>query len=197
VAEVHAFEPVPLIRERLLHNLKLNGADRVHVHGQAVGAHESSALINVPLQDFPSDASMLSRTWVETHPVRVDVTTLDAFARTANLTSVQVIKIDTEGTEHEVIEGGAWLVGRDRPVIIAEVLHRLPAEQKLGPLLAGLGYRAWHMTPLGLRPVEVVTGDPLYRDLNYLFIHSEKSVEVLADLRKSIPVLSRSRDREV
>ena len=143
----------------------------------------------MPLDGIPNGASLLERNWVETISIPVEITSLDDFARSSDLAPVQLIKIDTEGTEHEVIRGSSWLIERDRPTIIAEVLHQLPAEKELGPQLAALGYRAWHMTQRGLRPMEAVEGDPAYVDLNYLFVPEEKEENVLSVLAKSVPIL--------
>ena len=48
----------------------------------------------------------------------VEMRTLDSYG----FTDVRILKIDTEGTEMEVIEGGRETILRDRPALIVELL---------------------------------------------------------------------------
>lgn len=60
----------------------------------------------------------------------VDIRTLDEFALSPN-----IVKIDVEGTEDAVVEGGAETIRQSKPVILAE-----GSLSRSGPLLASMGY---------------------------------------------------------
>ena len=76
----------------------------------------------------------------------VEVTTLDAFAAEVGLPRLDLIKIDVEGWEMRVLEGGSDTIRRFRPVIYLELVERLLARagdslESAWGLLASWGYR--------------------------------------------------------
>jgi len=82
--------------------------------------------------------------------------------------SIDVLKLDTEGTEPKVLEGGIEMISRCKPVIFCEVLLGR-TENALGAFLSPLGYRYFHITAQGLVPKKHIQGDETYRHLNYMF----------------------------
>jgi FkbM family methyltransferase len=83
--------------------------------------------------------------------ITVQVSTLDAELRGVSPT---VVKIDVEGAELEVIEGGSAMLARERPVLIFE--HVAEAAELYGvsaadlwDLLAGLDYEVFAVTGAG------------------------------------------------
>jgi hypothetical protein len=90
---------------------------------------------------------------------------------------VDLVKIDTEGTEPEVLASGREMLVRDRPWIICEVLHGL-TEDRLHAVLDPLGYRAFHITRRGLVPRQRIVGDPRYVERNYLFATDERLAQL-------------------
>jgi FkbM family methyltransferase len=75
--------------------------------------------------------------------VRMSVVTLAKLCETHNLGSIDFLKIDVEGAEHDVLFGGDW--ERFRPkVVVAEAVTPMTSEpswQDWEPLLIAQGYR--------------------------------------------------------
>ena len=72
--------------------------------------------------------------------ISVPVTTLDAFTASGGPLP-RLVKIDVEGGEYQVLQGGARLFAQQRPHIIVEVHHR-DAADKIGVWLQEFGYFA-------------------------------------------------------
>lgn len=98
---------------------------------------------------------------------RVALTTLDDYLSSRKVARVDLIKIDTETTEPDVLEGALELLRSWRPAIFCEVLPGGGTERRLEELLFPLGYRAFLLTPRGPEPRDHVLGHPAW--LNYLF----------------------------
>jgi FkbM family methyltransferase len=97
---VHAFEPRPLVHDRLRRNIALNGVgDRVTAYAWALG--ERTGEVTVRLDRV-------------TH--RLATRRLDDIVKGP----VSLIKIDVEGMEPDVLNGSARILRRWRPVVFAE-----------------------------------------------------------------------------
>jgi hypothetical protein len=99
------------------------------------------------------------------------VITLDSFIRDRGLTKVDLIKIDTEGTEPQVLRGMGETLRRDRPTIICEVLKGFGTERELQEMLCHYGYRYYLLTRDGPTLRETIEGQPddRWELRNYLF----------------------------
>jgi len=69
---------------------------------------------------------------------KVPTTTLDEWIKTQN-TSIDLIKIDTEGTEHRILSGADELLRKHAPIIICETLFRV-IEDKLEDIMRRYDY---------------------------------------------------------
>jgi methyltransferase, FkbM family len=101
----------------------------------------------------------------------VPVITIDKFVKEKNIEKLDLVKIDTEGTEPQVLKGMADVIERDRPILICEVLKGFETEKHLEDLLGPLGYRYYLLTPDGPALRNGIEGQPDSQwDLrNYLF----------------------------
>ena len=166
---VFAFEPLPLVFERLQRNLALNGLENVIALRQAAGAIDGRApFFHVP--GLIPCSSSLSESFMRSHPVLerlpVSVVRLDTFAREHGLANIDLIKLDTETTEPDVLIGMGPLLGSNRPDIFCEVLQRGEADALTG-ILQPLGYSFYLLTDAGPQRRSQVTADELWR--NHLF----------------------------
>lgn len=137
---VHAFEPHPVLRARLLENLRLNDfQSRVQVHGVA--------LSNVDAQlEFESDRDVSSRLVASSnsHTVTVDAARLDSLGLEGPFAFA---KADVEGAEAELLEGASGLLRRYPPDVwlVEAEDHLLEARgssrRQLNRLLEAGGYR--------------------------------------------------------
>lgn len=148
-ALVHSFEPVPLHANLFERNVEMAKA---RLHRVALGRESGSVSVTVPLQQTggahvatpqaSSDAD--SETW---HGV--PMVTLDSL----NIADVDLIKIDVEGYELPVIEGGRETIVRWRPNIVIEQKGNEAAFGE--PRNAAVRcLKDW-----GMREIQVISGD--------------------------------------
>ena len=116
---VEAFEPHPA----LAHFLRRQLGSNVTVHEVALSNRDGSAELHIPQTQGGIDMHLYSslRT-VKSSPkhlkVPVRVATIDAFG----FDNVGFIKIDTEGSDLEVIEGARSTITRCRPTLLVELM---------------------------------------------------------------------------
>ena len=173
-ARVYAFEPHTSAYDRLLRNVRINHLDNVECLRAAVGETEGASELFCGPGRLPTSSS-LSAEFMSPHgPLRgtsVRVVSLDAFMRNSGIERVDLLKIDTESTEPQVLQGMLETLRRDRPSIICEVLRGRGAEDRLEDILGGLGYHYYLLTPTGPMRVPQVRGHEAW--LNYLFTCSD------------------------
>jgi FkbM family methyltransferase len=133
--KVYAFEPTHYAIARLKRNLELNPdlAARVEVINSFVSKGEATAASNIAFSSWRVDGQ---RTGKE-HPVHlgtphaaagVQTISLDRFCTERRLQRVDLIKIDTDGHEHEVLLGARETIRRHRPLVLFEVGEYLMVE---------------------------------------------------------------------
>jgi FkbM family methyltransferase len=170
LGRVIALEPLPNIHARLLRHIELNALTNVECLMAAAGAREGTADFFHQSHELPTSSS-LSQEFMAGVPdlevSRVPVVTIDRLVRDRLLPRVDLVKVDTESTEPDVLEGMRETLARDRPWIVCEVLKGRGAESRLGPLLEPHGYRFYLLTPEGLVLKSRIEGHPAW--LNYLF----------------------------
>jgi FkbM family methyltransferase len=173
---VFALEPVPTIRTRLDRYISLNRLTNVSVHELALGEREGIVPIYVQhSQSLPTDSSLLAEHRPDQNEsIDIRVTTLDAFVAANSIKKVDLLKIDTEGTERDVLEGGIATIESDRPTVLCELLPERPPTA--AEFLLNHGYFAFHVTPDGLvhRADPHGAMGPQFSLLNWLFVHEEK-----------------------
>jgi FkbM family methyltransferase len=117
---VHAFEPNPAIFNRLKNNLLVNSSwhPKVALHELAIANENKEASFS-----FGSTNSGASRLTDSAHEsARVEMMRLDSFYEKSNFRKrISFMKIDVEGFEPEVFEGGWSLITKHRPVLFFEI----------------------------------------------------------------------------
>lgn len=108
---VVAFEPSPMVFEKLLHNLMANGVGNVEAHQMAVGSNAGEVRF---------DGTSAFGHVVEDGGTAVPVDTVDALVAQLGLDRVDFIKIDVEGFEPHVLEGARRTIERFDPIIYME-----------------------------------------------------------------------------
>ncbi|MFO0123965.1 MAG: FkbM family methyltransferase, partial [Inhella sp.] len=110
--------------------------------------------------------------------------TLDDWARNTGA-APDYIKVDVEGAELLVLQGGQATLAQHRPKVFAELLRKWSAPFGYHPndvltLMAGLGYGCWAVGPHGNRRLLEVTDDT--SETNYAFLHHEAHADTIAAL---------------
>ncbi len=173
-SRVCCFEPVPALHRLLAENVRLNAVRNVTAEPLALGNQSGETEIHLPDGELPTSASLLAGFRPRTAPVRVAVTTLDEFVTRHTIPRVDLIKIDTEATEHQVLAGMREVLKRDAPVIVSEVLFDRNGRAQQA-VVETCGYRWFHLTDAGPVPTPAVEGDPHHRCRNYLFVHPRRT----------------------
>jgi FkbM family methyltransferase len=175
-ARVIAFEPLPAAFARLRAAVLAEyGAPPPHLalRPEALGAAPGQLTLSVPVlqgvaqeqwASLAKDYAAFASVQAERH--EVEVITLDSLG----LHDLTHLKVDVEGHEQEVLEGGRETLARCRPVISLELeeRHRAGSTRDVPALLAALGYetRFWldgAMQPLSAfdaATMQVASSDP-------------------------------------
>jgi FkbM family methyltransferase len=164
---VVAFEPSPRDRDRLVANLSANALTNVRVHPEALGRAAGKALLQVAGAEHPGHNTIGGFAYSDTakaYSVEVDVKTLDDIAAAENLTRLDLLKIDVEGSETAVLQGARESLRRFRPIVVAEAqeasLRQLGSSvSELLELLRASDYEVKVFGPSGV--AETLAGDGL------------------------------------
>jgi len=183
---VWAFEPSPATARALRRNLARNAVTNVEVRELALAAEDGAAELWIPPgESLPLGASTLAGFRAGAVAVPVRACRLDALADAEAWPTVDVLKLDTEGSEPAVLAGARELLARDEPWIVCEVLSGL-TEAGLHAVLDPLGYRYFALTAEG--PVEHarIAGDARYQDRNWLFATPRRIAAADQSMRTSL-----------
>lgn len=127
---IHAFEPAKGPNHYLKKNIELNNlAERVQIHQLALSDRKGSLnffeSINPKypyLKYHLGGTGSLLENKDTASAYQVETITLDDFVRTKDITNLDIIKLDTEGTEHEILSGANEVIRKFRPIVICEIL---------------------------------------------------------------------------
>lgn len=172
VTEVFSFEPDPRVREML--EMNIAGRRNVHVIPWAAGARPGRARFTM---ERDSEISHMAKEGDDPgNQITVDVVTLDTFVKKRML-AVEGIKIDVEGHDTEVIEGGLFLLAGQEPLVLTEATP----DAKLFRLMRKVGYRVFAFVRQPLtrkkRFVELVADGPVPGVTKMLFLVPGRLVE--------------------
>ncbi len=117
---IYALEPVPQTFEMLQRNVRLNNLQNVHLFQMALGATNGEATMYVMekwnwshLSHDRWHSSRLAHMRTQTTAtVNVPIRTLDRFVEEAGLEQVNFLRMDVEGFEVDIVEGGRETLAR-------------------------------------------------------------------------------------
>jgi FkbM family methyltransferase len=176
---VYCFEPVPRIFQALERNIRLNGLKNCRAYCQAVGDQDGDIAMFVPPGEIPTGATTNPEATTrknEPETITTSAVKLDSFIETQGISTIDLIKIDTETTEPMVLAGAKKTIGKFRPIIICEVLQG-KTEDALHSAMNNYGYSYYWIYKNELIQKKVIRGDN--NNMNYLFVPEEKAREVL------------------
>lgn len=139
----YTFEPNKTVFDRLIANAQLNHVPlfgSVEYHNQAVSSGWGEVMLYS--KDFEmTSAASLNKTEETVKETPVKMTSIDEFRP---ICPVAVMKIDTEGTEIDVLIGAKETIKEDKPILIIETLTK-ESEQRCVEFLTDLGYDTKNM----------------------------------------------------
>lgn len=149
---VIAFEPLRTHVECFKMNLE--GVENVTLYNLALGDAPSRIKVHMPI-DNTGHAHVLADQGEE-----IECRTLDSFG----FDGVDFIKIDTEGFESFIVEGGRETILRNRPLVIVEQKPGNSERYKRGQLSAVLLLQSWGMRQLWSKAGDHLMGWPETRE---------------------------------
>jgi len=143
-ARIFSFEPHPDTYQKAKTNIELNAFDKIHLFNKGIGAKNESTKLYRLIDKNPGMDRILpgdqpyAFTWVE-------IIKLDDFCREHNILCIDFLKIDVEGFEYFVLDGGRDIISKTHPVIYLELYdHGLKkngySASALIDLLFAMGY---------------------------------------------------------
>jgi len=178
--QIIAFEPLPDANAFLRKNIKLNGFTNVVVEPLALADKAGEVKFFFPVSaDFPDqmfqlagDGSLVNYDQAVRKEITVKTTRLDDYFQSTALSSLDLIKIDTETTEHVILENGRNTLARCRPVILCEVIKGYN-EKRLEQLLKHEEYLFYKIMEDGLIAEATLT-DTNHAKNDFLMVPGEK-----------------------
>lgn len=163
--QVHCFEPTTYAFNRLQQNIAINPTlpfHNLHLNNKGLSSRSERKI-----ESFESRFS--SRRLAHDEEELIEFITLDDYFYSLKLDRVDFIKIDVDGYDFEVIEGGGRILKKYRPAIMAEICNRVLKERGVDStsyleLYLEYGYSTCEF----LETTEVVTLDALIKDSKIL-----------------------------
>jgi len=186
-ATVHAFEPVPGIFRNLEKNLSVNVLPKVTLHN--LGFMDKAGRL-----EFYYDPAISGRTSARNladdplaGAVSCEVKRLDDFVAEAGVFP-DLLKVDVEGAELFVFQGGQATLAKHHPVVFTEMLRKWAAKFEYHPdaildLFSGQGYGCYFAEGGGLVELHRMTDD--VAATNFFFLHREVHGRALAGSLRS------------
>jgi FkbM family methyltransferase len=176
-----AFEPSPGAFIFLSENIELNHLKNISPYKLALTntegkltfyQHSNPKVKNLQEQLGGSSSLVLDEENKDQfQSIEVDATTLSQFVQKNQINTIDIIKIDTEATEHLVIEGGFDVLEKFKPIIICEVLKN-KIEKELETIFNRLGYKYFFVTDDGLIQTTSLNLSTYKEDV--FFVHESK-----------------------
>lgn len=142
--EVHSIEPLTFAHPVWSRLLGTRSAANVRRHSLALGREPGTGVMSVPATRFVrvtgrsfldwKTSGLGSNTEFRRHSrVDVEVETLDGLCRRVGMKRVDFIKIDVEGAELQILEGGEGTIEAFRPTLLVEIEARHTDRYDYGP----------------------------------------------------------------
>jgi FkbM family methyltransferase len=168
-ADSIAFEPNPVNAERLNDNARLNRLDsHVKVRALAVGARRGTVLLT---NSFDGANHVVTPDDISSR-IEVPLTTLDSELAHTNPV---MIKIDVEGYEQEVLDGGINVLSRESlvAVIMEDVGLATRYRTSVGQhkFMLDFGFRSFRYCPEQRQLIDL-DGEPNRLDINTLYLRN-------------------------
>jgi FkbM family methyltransferase len=139
--KVYAFEPTDYAYAKLKRNILLNRFGNIQTYQVALSNQNLARQKISCRSSWKSDGSQLQASSV------VNFVRLDDWAVENAIERLDIIKIDVDGNEFSVLDGGRDLLNKFKPIVVAEVgaWHFVNFQKNPWSILADMGYRFWDL----------------------------------------------------
>ncbi|MCV6629433.1 MAG: FkbM family methyltransferase [Flavobacteriaceae bacterium] len=156
--QIYSFEPARGARTYLTANIKHNGLEgQVRQESMALSDNKGQLrFFEVQNPKYPhipnlsGEHNLGTKNLESTVEIQVESLPLDDYVSLFSVDSIDLIKIDTEGSEHIVLKGAKGVLERNRPIVICETLFQ-KIEEELEAIFFDLDYLFLQHCPDGLR----------------------------------------------
>lgn len=149
VGRLWCFEPTPDTAQALRQTLEKNGFDDFATLVQK-GLSNRSGVATFYVGDSP-ELNSLSPTQDCDREVDIELSTLDACAEDYGWPNIDFIKLDAEGAEVSILEGGREFFSNQSPVVMFELMHAGELNFELISAFRKMGFDLFRLVPaLGL-----------------------------------------------
>lgn len=149
--QVYSFEPSSYACSILRLAVRINGFSNIRLVAKGLSDQPGNLVLHTPLKDNGTfryglaHMGEIDRAGLYHHQ-EVPVTTIDRFVADEGLERLDFIKMDVEGLEKRILEGGAQTITRHRPVMLLELVdeqlsHAGDSLEATWELLESWGYR--------------------------------------------------------
>lgn len=175
-ATIHAFEPFPgsfdKLKQRFAEDPQVRCVPKAMTSSSGVAAlHVNSMDVTNALSPILDDAiGYLPENFLRAGIVSVETTTLDDYAKAEGIERVSVLKMDTQGSELDILKGGSELLAAARigliytELIFVPVYEKQAAFHEIAGYLAGFGYDLFDFFGFTYDPSgQLKWGDAIFR----------------------------------
>jgi len=191
-AKLYAFEPMPAAFKYLNINIERNQLKNIITEKLALSNTKGSTKFYavkskkfIELQDHLNGDGTINvdnniTSFGEQFEVQTE--TLDNYVKNNKINCIDIIKIDTEASEHLVFEGGINVLKDFRPIIFCEVIPN-KIESKINAIFEPLSYSFYKAYPEGLIKFNSLMES--YDDcIDYLIVPNEKQALIANFIKK-------------
>lgn len=180
--KIVAFEPAKRPHFYFTENVRINNFQNIKIEPIALshkdGKIEFYEVTNDKYQYLEYNLSGVGNAGSKTQNRKFSINmvktlTLDNYVKTNNVDKIDLIKMDTEGTEHLILQNAEHVLGDLKPIIICETLFEV-IETKLEEIFNSYGYQFYQHTTLGLKLTDTLKRNEDDGIRNCFFVHPSK-----------------------
>jgi FkbM family methyltransferase len=142
---VWAFEPGTAVADFMQRSIVVNGLGNIRLICEALSNMTGEARLAIAEQ--PELNRIAAGDVAEAQTETVTLTTLDDCTRRHGWDSIDFIKLDAEGEECNIVEGGRGLLSEESPLVMFELRHVDTLNTGLTESLQALGYDIYRLIP--------------------------------------------------
>lgn len=178
---VEAFEPTDSAAYYLKENIRINDlGNQVSFNEIAISDQKGDIdFFVIKNKKYPNtrnlsgEHNMGTKLYLSSNKIRVNTITLDQFVFEENHRAPDLIKLDTEGSEHFILQHSTETINKHKPIIICEVLFST-IEKEIETIILSHGYDIYAFKEGKLHKIEKLSREHDDGVRDCFFVHPEK-----------------------